>query len=119
MVVRKKHTVASGEKNDDKVESVDAMFTEEVATKKTPKKRVYKKGDRKATDPIKAFASKTALQSQLEKEQGFDDIIKSHLQQLENLEMCKGIRVEKIAFAVFLALPEYLRGEQRHFSKSW
>lgn len=119
MVVRKKQTVASGVKNDSKVESVDAMFTEEPKTvKKTTKKA---KSSRKKTvkDPIKAFASKTALQSQLEKEEGFDNIIRAHLNQLENSEICKGMRTEKIAFAVFLALPEYLRGSQQFFSKQW
>ena len=29
------------------------------------------------------------------------------------------MRVEKIAFSIFLALPEAVRGDQRQFSKEW
>jgi len=94
---------------------------------KTPKKK-KKKGWKKPLSSwnklddktIKVNDNRKAVQDKLLKEEAEeDDIIKAHLKTLENHSLTDGLRVEKVAFAIFLALPERVRWTQGKFSKDW
>ena len=45
--------------------------------------------------------------------------LKTHLDSLGSIDGIKETRVEKIAFGIFLASPEEVRGHQKDFSKQW
>lgn len=119
MVVQRKQTVASGVKNDDKVEVIDPILLNSEPAKKTAskKKPVPRKGKKKIVKKKKP--PQTASQSQPKKEDAEANIIKAHLDSIGKHPLAKWMRVERIAFAIFLALPESLRGDQRTFSKQW
>lgn len=60
------------------------------------------------------------LQEKLLKEEAQEDnIVKAHLKTLENHAMTVWMRIEKVAFAIFLWLPEAVRWTQGDFSREW
>lgn len=64
--------------------------------------------------------SRKTVQNKLLKEEAEEDsIVKSLVKQVEKHPLAATMRVEKIAFAVFLALPEAVRWQQATFSKEW
>ena len=64
--------------------------------------------------------SRKTVQDKLLKEEAEEDnIVKALLKQVEKHPLAATMRVEKIAFAVFLALPEAVRWQQSKFSKEW
>lgn len=119
MAVQKKQVVASGVKNDDKAKKKESWISAAETTQKTVRKKTSNPSKKKKKPELKVKDSNSAKQSQLQKEDGGDDIIKGHLEAIGKHPLAKGMRVEKIAFAVFLALPEAIRGDQRKFSKDW
>lgn len=126
MVVRKKQSVASEVKNDDKSETVGQILDKKSAkkaVKKPASKKKHKRNDFPANKDTLAKKIKkdwqTASQSQSSENTEEADIIKGHLEAIGKHPLAKGMRVEKIAFSIFLALPENLRGKQGDFSKQW
>lgn len=119
MAVQKKQTVASGVKNDEKAKKIESNISASETTQKPVRKKAANQRKKKKVPELKVKDSNSAKQSQLEKKNGDDNIIKAHLETIGKHPLAKGMRVEKIAFCIFLSLPEAVRGDQRQFSKEW
>lgn len=89
MAVQKKQTVASGVKNDDKAKKIESNISASETTQKSVRNKKKVSGKKTKKPELKVNDSKTAKQSQLQKDEGGDNIIKQHLKQLEKSTLCK------------------------------
>lgn len=74
---------------------------------------------KKKLEKMKVKDSNAAKKEILEQPEPKNSIISGHLDSLWQHPLAKWMRTEKIAFAIFLWLPEQLRWSQISFSKQW
>jgi len=91
----------------------------EKKKQKSPPKKKDSQRMKKKFEKLKVKDSNASKKSLLEQPEPKNSIISGHLDSLWQHPLAKWMRTEKIAFAIFLWLPEQLRWSQISFSKQW